>query len=94
MCVIFFCASGVATCSSAHHIIESSNETRAATITDSKEQVETLGATTRDSKEPDDAPPLWEVLLLGCVWQNGHLKFKYDHYRQEGGAMMVLMGAP
>ena len=67
--------------------MEPSNETRAATITDSKEQVETLGATTRDSKEPDDAPPLWEVLLLGCVWQSGLLKFKYDHYRQEGGAM-------
>ena len=45
-----FCASGLATCSSAN-LIESSNETRAATITDSNEQVEPLGATITDYKE-------------------------------------------
>ena len=63
----------------------------ASTITDSKEQVETLGATIRDSKEqietlgstnyagrwePDD-DERWEVLVLGYFWKNGRPKFKY-----------------
>ena len=78
-----FCASGLATCSSAN-LIESSNETRAATITDSNEQVEPLGATITDYKEqvaqkvwePDD-DERWEVMVLGYVWKNGRPKFKY-----------------
>ena len=71
---------------------------RGATITDSKEQVETLGATITDSKEqvaqkvwePDD-DTRWEVLLIGCVLKDDHLNFKYTHYCREGGAMMELM---
>ena len=61
----------------------------ASTITDSKEQVETLGSTIYagclpDSKEqvaqkvwePDD-DERWEVLVLGYFWKNGRPKFKY-----------------
>ena len=57
---------------------------RGATITGSKEQVETLGATIRDFKEqvaqkvwaPDD-DERWEVLVLGYCWKNSRPKFKY-----------------
>ena len=77
-----FCASGLATCSSAN-LIEPSNETRAATITDSNEQVETLGATITYYKEqvaqkvwePDD-DDRWDVLVIGCVWKNGQNIFE------------------
>ena len=57
---------------------------RGATITDSNEQVETLGATIRDYKEqvaqevwePDD-DERWEVMVLGYFWKKGRPKFKY-----------------
>ena len=56
---------------------------RGATITYSKEQVETLGATTTNSKgqvaqkvwEPDD-DERWDVLVLGYFWKNSRPKFK------------------
>ena len=56
---------------------------RGATITDSNEQVETLGATIRDYKEqvaqkvwePDD-DERWEVMVLGYFWTNSRPKFK------------------
>ena len=71
------------TCSSAHFIESSNEETHAATIADSKEQVETLGATIRDSKEqvaqkvwePDD-DERWEVMVLGYFWTNNGPMFK------------------
>ena len=77
-----FCASGLATCSSAN-LIETSSETRVATITDSNEQVETLGATITDYKEqvaqkvwePDD-DERWEVMVLSYFWTNSRPKFK------------------
>ena len=82
LCVMVFCASGLATCSSAN-LIESSNETRAATITDSQDPVEMLGATITDFKEqvaqkvwePDD-DDRWDVLVIGCVWKNGQKIFE------------------
>ena len=51
---------------------------RGATITDSKEQVETLGATITDSKGqvaqkvwgPDD-DDRWDVAVIGAIWKNG-----------------------
>ena len=77
-----FCASGLATCSSAN-LIESSNETRAATITDSQDPVEMLGATITGFKEqvaqkvwePDD-DERWEVMVLSYFWTNSRPKFK------------------
>ena len=56
-----------------------------ATITDFKEQV------AQKVWEPDD-DTRWEVLLIGCVLKDDHLKFTYTHYCREGGAMMELMG--
>lgn len=84
LCVSAFCASGLATCSSAHHLIELSNETRAVTITDSKEPVETLGATITDSKEqvaqkvwgPDD-DDRWDVAVIGAIWKYGQKIFDF-----------------
>ena len=77
-----FCASGLATCSSAN-IIEPSNETRAATITDSQDPVEMLGATITDFKEQVaqkvwelDDDDRWDVLVIGCVWKNGQKIFE------------------
>ena len=78
-----FCASGLATCSSAN-IIESSNETLAATITESQEPVETLGATITDSKEqvaqkvwgPDD-DDRWDVAVIGAIWKYGQQIFDF-----------------
>ena len=57
---------------------------RGATITDSKEQVDTLGATITDSKEqvaqkvwgPDD-DERWEVMVIGYFWKKDRPKFKY-----------------
>ena len=57
---------------------------RGATITDSKEQVDTLGATITDSKEqvaqnvwkPED-DERWEVIVLSYCWKKGLPKFKY-----------------
>ena len=56
---------------------------RGATITDSKEQVDTLGATITDSKEQvaqkvsePDGDDRWHVLVIGCVSKNGQEIFQ------------------
>ena len=70
----------------------SSQMLRGATITDSKEQVETLGATITDSKEQvaqkvweSDDDERWEVIVLGYFWKNSRPKFKYIIIVQEVG---------
>ena len=58
---------------------------RGATITDSNDQVDTLGATITDSKEqvaqkvwePDD-DERWVVMVFGYFWNKGRPKFKYN----------------
>ena len=46
-------------------------------MTDSKEQVETLGATITDAEGRITSAENWEVLVLGYFWKNGRPKFKY-----------------
>ena len=57
---------------------------RGATITDSKEQVDTLGATITDSKGqvaqkvwgPDD-DDRWDVAVIGAIWKYGQKIFDF-----------------
>ena len=65
-------------------IIESTNETRAATVTDTQDPAQTLGATITDSKEqvaqnvwgPDD-DDRWDVAVIGAIWKNSQKIFDF-----------------
>ena len=68
-------------------------------MTDSKEQVETLGVTIRESKgqvaqkvwELDD-DNRWHGLVIGCAWKNGQNICEFRKTVQQSGVLEVPMG--